>query len=227
MRQPGWAESTEPSWPGCTGTAQAAAVPQEPLAPAGWRPLPSGPRRSRWSRWRPRRGEVARAVVVVVVLATCGVGVGLVWWQVAPRLGFRIVSAGNGTPVTPESEQFFAADGWFVLLTLLAGLLAAGVVWSMRSFRGPFATVTLAAGGVLGAVVTWRIGLILAPAPSPTALRQVGQVVYPALRLRATAALVVEPIAAVLGYVLCAGFASRNDLGRPEGDATPALPPAY
>jgi hypothetical protein len=44
----------------------------------------------------------------------------------------------------------------------------------------------------------------------------VGNVVHTALRLRALAALVVEPIAAVIVYLLFSGFAGRNDLGRDE-----------
>src|SRR6266550_1980990 len=81
------------------------------------------------------------------------------------------------------------------------------------------ALVALTLAGLAGAVVTWKFGTVLAPAPTESALRDVGRVVYPALRLRATAALVVEPVAAVVTYLLCAGFAAQNDLGRQD---TPA-----
>jgi hypothetical protein len=67
--------------------------------------------------------------------------------------------------------------------------------------------------------------MLLAPAPRQDLLREVGRLVYPALRLRALAALVVEPIAAVAIYLLLTGFSARQDLGRPAGP--PDLDPEY
>ncbi len=199
MRHSGWDEPAEASgrppggsqapWqlPGHTGLVEAGGYAEQPLPPAGWRPVATG----RPSRvWPPTRQEIVAAVGTVVALAAVGLPVALLWRGVAPRLGFRIVSSGNPVPVVPETEQFFAADGWFA--TALVGL---------------------ALGGLAGAVVTWKFAVVLAPGPSDAALHQVGNLVYPALRLRALAELVVEPIAAVIGYLVFTGFAGRNDLG--------------
>jgi hypothetical protein len=223
MRQPGWDEPAEASGqtsgqaPGYTGVVEAGGYAQ-PLPPAGWRPVATG-RRTR--AWEPTRREVIAALGTVAVLSVAGLGVAVAWLAVAPRLGFRVVSPGNAAPVVPETEQFFAADGWFALLTMAVGALAAVLLWRLRFTRGPAALVALALGGLAGAVVTWRFGSVLAPAPSDAALHAIGQVVYPALRLRALSALVVEPIAAVVTYLLFTGFAARNDLGREDAPPDP------
>jgi hypothetical protein len=178
--------------------------------------------------WRPTGREARAALVVIVLLAIVGAGVAVVWLQVAPRLGFRVVAPNSPEPVTAEQEQFFATDGWFTLLTLLVGMLATVLAWRVKALRGPVGMVAVAVGGLAGAVVTWRLGLLLAPAPTAAQLQEVGRVVYPALRLRATAALMVEPLVAVGVYLLLVGFASRPDLGRGDGEPPrPPLPPSY
>jgi hypothetical protein len=164
---------------------------------------------------------VVTGLGAVVLLATAGLGLAVAWVAVAPRLAFTVVSPGQGVSTVPEGEQYFAADGWFTLLTLAAGVLAAALAWQVRSVRGPTVLVALALGGLAGALVTWRLGAVLAPGPAEQALRQVGGVVHQGLELRAQSALVAEPIAAVLTYLLCAGFASRTDLGRQDGPPEP------
>jgi hypothetical protein len=196
----------------------------QPLPPAGWRPLQLPPRPR---VWRPSRGEVRAAIVVVVLLAAVGAAMAVAWWQLAPRLGFRIVSPGNAESIAAEQEQFFATDGWFTLLTLAVGVLAALLAWRIKALRGPVGMLAVAVGGVAGALVSWRLGLLLAPAPTQAQLQEVGRIVYPALRLRATAALMVEPLAAVGTYLLLVGFAPRPDLGHPDGDPPLSLPPPY
>ena len=156
--------------------------------------------------WPPTRREVVTAASFVVALAGVGALLALLWVQLAPRLAFRVVQPGRALPVVPEGEEYVAADGRFVLLTLGVGALAGLVGWLLRSSRGPLVLAALAAGGLLGAVVTWRLGLWLEPGYSPQDLQEAGRIVYLPLELGALAALVVEPIAAVLVYLLCAGL---------------------
>jgi hypothetical protein len=162
------------------------------------------------------------------VLAAVGVLVALLWWRIAPRLGFRVVAGGGAVPTVPEEEQFFGTDAWYVLLTLAVGLAAGAAAWWLRSLRGPAMLVALGIGGLAGAAVAWRVGLLLAPAPTAADFAQVGRVVYPALRLRATAALFVEPFVAVFVYLLHVCLSSRPDLGHPAdqpvGEPSPATP---
>jgi uncharacterized membrane protein YeaQ/YmgE (transglycosylase-associated protein family) len=199
-------------------------APGQPLPPAGWRPLPPAPRRP---VWRPTRAEVRAGLLLIVVLAVVGAGVALLWWQVTPRWGFKVDPSGNLVPLDPEQEQVFATDGWYMVFTLIVGLLATLLAWRVKALRGPLGLIALGVGSLLGAVITWRAGLLLAPAPTTAQLHEIGRVVYPALRLRATAALMVEPLAAVAVYLLLVGFSARPDLGRPDADHHAPLPPPY
>ncbi|HVQ89955.1 MAG TPA: hypothetical protein VMU51_02865 [Mycobacteriales bacterium] len=221
---PGEPGAGQSGWGQLSYGGEPLAAPGQPLPPAGWRPLPPAPRRP---SWQPTRSEIRAGLLAILLLAVLGAGVAVLWWQVAPRLGFRVVTPGNPEPVAAEQEQFFATDGWYMLLTLLVGILATVLGWRVKALRGPAGLVALTAGSLLGAVITWRGGLLLGPAPTEAQLQIVGKVVYPALRLRATAALMVEPLAVVGTYLLLVAFSARPDLGRPDGDGPPPLPPPY
>ena len=172
--------------------------------------------------WPPTRPEWTAALGVVAVLALLGALLAPLWEQLAPRLAFRVDQPGRALPVVPEAEEYVAADARFVLLTLAAGVVVGLACWFLRSSRGPLVLLALAVGGLLGAVVTWRLGLWFGPGFRPEELQEVGRTVYQPLTLRARAALVVEPVAAVVVYLLAVGFSSRNDLGR---DDDPQVPP--
>jgi hypothetical protein len=198
------------SLPAYTGPYPASG--EYPDIPPDWRRVGLPP-----SPWPVTRPEAVAGIATVVALAVLGVLSAFVWLRVAPRLGFQITADG-AAPVRPEEEQFFATDAWFVLLTVVWGLVAAVALWRVPRLRGPAAVVTLAVGGVVGAIVTWRLGLVLGPAPTKAATETVGNVVYPALKLRALSALVIEPLGAVGLYLVLVGFGT-HDLGR--GDTPP------
>lgn len=187
--------------------------PDHPVGPDGAVTL-STPRRPRlWLT----RGDVRGGLLVAGVLTLAGLPVGVIWYLVAPRLGFRVDASGNLLPVGPsESEALIGADGWFTLLTAAAGLLAGVAAWWWRSVRGPIVAAGLAAGGLLGALLASWVGHLLGHGPSAAELHQVDRLIHAPLHLRATVALVVEPFVAVFGYVVGASFAGEDDLGRPS-----------
>jgi hypothetical protein len=195
------------------------------LPPPG---LPAEPARRRVRLWPPTRPEWVTALVAVAALAVVGAALAPLWVHLAPRLAFRVDQPGRALPVVPEAEEYVAADGRFVFVTLVAGVVAAVGCWLVRRSRGPLVLLALAAGGLLGAVITWRLGIRIGTGYQPADLRQVGKVVYQPLTLRAKSALVVEPVAAVLAYLLAVGFSSRTDLGH-ESTATAPTPatPAF
>ena len=178
--------------------------------PGPWGP---GPRRAQRPSWPPTRRELTTALGVVVAFAVLGAALAVLWVRLAPRLEYRVVQPGRAVPVVPESEEYVAADGRFVLITLAAGVLAGLVCWLLRRSRGPVVLAAVALGGLLGAVVTWRLGVWLGPGYQPQELQEVGRIVIQPLELRAVAALVVEPVAAVAVYLLGVGFTVHNDLG--------------
>jgi hypothetical protein len=183
----------------------------------GWPPQRPPHRRS----WPPSRREVGTALATVVGLALLGAALALLWVRLAPRLEFRVVEPGRAVPVIPEAEEYVAADGRFVLITLAAGVVAGLVCWLLRGSRGPLVLTALALGGLLGAVLTWRLGVWLGPGYQPQDLQDVGRTVAQPLELQARAALVVEPVAAVLVYLLAAGFTVHNDLGVDPEESRP------
>lgn len=175
-------------------------------------PLRPAARRSHW----PRQSEVRWAVVVVATLALVGLGAGALWIGVAPRQAFLVVKAGEAVRARPEGEAFVADDGWYFLITLAVGVLAGILAWLPRSGRGLLMPVALAAGGTAGALVTWVFGEWLTPDLGRAALQRVGATLLYQVQLKAEAAVVAEAFAAVVVYLILAGFAARDDLGNPD-----------
>jgi hypothetical protein len=198
---------------GMYGTPGAAAGPY-PAPPGGFGTLETyGRAEVRPKVWPPAKPEWVTAAVVVGALAVVGAAVAPLWVALAPRLAFRVDQPGRALPVVPEAEEYIAADGRFVVITLVVGVLAGIACWLVRRSRGPLVLLALAAGGLLGAVITWRLGLRIGTGYQAADLHQVGKIIYQSLTLRAKAALVVEPVAAVLVYLLGVGFTADNDLG--------------
>jgi hypothetical protein len=167
-----------------------------------------------------RKAEWVTAAVLIGALAVVGTAVAPLWVHLAPRLAFRVDQPGRALPVIPEAEEYIGADGRFVFITLVVGLLAGLACWLVRRSRGPLVLLALAVGGLLGAVITWRLGMRIGTGYQPADLQHVGRIVYQPLTLRAKSALVVEPVAAVLAYLLGVGFAARNDLGQNRGTSS-------
>ncbi|HEY9476376.1 MAG TPA: hypothetical protein VIS06_21310, partial [Mycobacteriales bacterium] len=139
--------------------------PVGPVGPVSGAAVHEPPRR-KVPRWADRKDLVGGATVVVAMVAT-GLLLGVVWYLVAPRLAFRVGPSGDFLPVgAVESEALIGADGWFVALTALVGLVAGLAGWLWRSVRGPAVAVGLAAGGVVGALVASWIGHLLGHGPS-------------------------------------------------------------
>jgi hypothetical protein len=206
----------EPAEPGNEpGAHHPVAAPEPP--PYGYPAYPEwggGPPPRPGVRLVPTRRELVAAGTVLAGLAALGVPVALLWAALSPRLAFRVTRPGYALPVIPEAEEYIAADGRFALLTLGAGVLAGLVCWWSRRARGPVLVLALAVGGLAGALVAWRLGAVFAPGYKPADLQVVDRIVRQPLQLGARAALVVEPIAAVVVYLLAVVFANRHDLGR-------------
>ncbi|GAB3186233.1 uncharacterized protein DUF2567 [Micromonospora palomenae] len=141
----------EPATPGGDPWSQ----PGGPGPAASWPPayagLPEQPAD------RPRR-PVAATLATVLALTVLGVPLGLLWAAVAPDTPV-LKTAEGAIYAQPQPEQPIAADGWFSLLGLGFGLLAAVGLWVvLRRRRGP-AVLTGAAFGALGAaLVAWQVG---------------------------------------------------------------------
>jgi hypothetical protein len=173
---------------------------------------------------------VAVNVAAAVATVVAGVPLGLLWAALAPSV--PVVRTADGAVLTqPEPEEFIAADGWFTLLGLGFGVLAATIVWLLlRRHRGPAGLVAVALGGVGAGVVAWqtgrRVGLadyrrLLESAPvgqtfgKPPDLRAGGfQWLFDVLPV-VRGDLLLPAFAAVVTYTLLAGWSRWPSL-RPE-----------
>ncbi len=92
-----------------------------------------------------------------------GVVVGVAWRVVAP-LATLETRDGGVVSVGRSAETSIAADGWFAVCALVAGVLAAFLSgWWLRDSRLG-ALIGLTVGGVAGSLVAWRLGVLLGPA---------------------------------------------------------------
>jgi hypothetical protein len=160
------------------------------------------------------RTELIEAAVVTAVMALLGGALlGVLWWWLAPHV--PLVSDGSAVYFKDtEGEQAAGVDGTFTLLALGAGALSALVVFLLRRSGGVPLVVALTVGGLLGAVLAWRLGVWLGPETDVAArAKEVGQgVTFSApLKLGAKGALLAWPLAGLLVHLgLTALFGPRD-----------------
>ena len=99
------------------------------------------------------------AAAAIVGTAVLGVGAGFLWMALAPRAVLVVVAPGSANVVNPETSAFIAADGWFILLSVLGGLVSglAGYPLAVRRYREP-AMAGVLVGGLAAALVAMWIG---------------------------------------------------------------------
>jgi hypothetical protein len=104
-------------------------------------------------------GRKASAVVVagLVVGAVSGVALGVVWWQLAPRVPL-IVQPGTTFPETYQPEGYLAADVAFGALAAVAGVVVTIGLANMR--RDHLLSVLIAGllASAVGTTAMWFVG---------------------------------------------------------------------
>lgn len=101
----------------------------------------------------------ASAVIVagLVVGLVSGLALGVVWWQLAPRVPL-LVRPGAAYPQGYQPEGYLAADATFGLLGLIAGIAITIGLANMR--REHLASVLVAGllAGAIGVAAMWLVG---------------------------------------------------------------------
>lgn len=92
------------------------------------------------SRGRMVAGQVVTALVLMVALAVLGGVGGVVWHLIAPRTEL-VFSDGVVNFVGPAPAQPVAADGWFAVIALLAGIVTGSLTQAFLHHRMPGAVV--------------------------------------------------------------------------------------
>jgi hypothetical protein len=169
-------------------------------------------------------GDVRAAAAVIGILAVLGVLAGIVWGLASPHsLGFV---AAPGQVIPNETEQFIAADGRFLFITVIIGVFAGAVCWFWRARRGPVMAVGLAVGGLVGAALTALVGHLIGGGHAGGALN--ARITLP-ITVHARGFLGLEAGSALLVYLGGTLMSAPDDLGRrpsarPAADRVPGGP---
>ncbi|MGP2438045.1 AAA family ATPase [Streptomyces sp. JW3] len=163
------------------------------------------------------KAEVRQAAVITVAVAVSGALLGVLWWWLAPSVplvGDVVDKSWVVYLKDSEGEQAVGVDGTFTLLALAFGLVSALAVFLLRRRGGVPLVVALGVGGLLGALLAWRVGVWLGPAQDVVAhAREAGKgVTFSApLKLGAKGALLAWPLAGLLAHLgLTALFGPRD-----------------
>jgi hypothetical protein len=99
------------------------------------------------------RAFLVTAVAVSLVAAPLGV----LWAYVVPHAGYVLDPNGQGA-LAGQDGEFMRADGWFLLMTAIVGLLTGVVAWWLTNGHEPAAVVGLAVGSIFASIAVARIG---------------------------------------------------------------------
>lgn len=149
---------------------------------------------------RHRGGAARDAAVVLGAYLLVGVGCGVLWWLAVDPATFTKVD-GRGSMGELDLGKRFNADGWYVVIGVLAGLVSGLVLtaWRSRDFLLTTGLVVLGSG-LAAAVMTWT-GHALGPGETDAALEaaSAGEQVPTQLSVTAKAAYLVWPLGALVG----------------------------
>ncbi|MGH2603378.1 MAG: DUF2567 domain-containing protein [Dehalococcoidia bacterium] len=183
---------------------------------------------------RERDRELIAALGVALATAVLGVLLGFVWYLLAPPLPLKKVDGGLAY-TSPNPEQQVAQDGWFTILGLIFGILAAVLVWVIfRRWRGPIQLFAVALGAAGAGYLAWLVGReigldayrdVVAAAPlntvveKPIDLSATGgdRICLPerCVTLR-SGDILIPALGAAIGYSLLAGWSRWPSLRRHE-----------
>jgi hypothetical protein len=166
-------------------------------------------------RERPLVRDAAFVLAWFVVLAVVAA---VVWWQVTPLAEYTR-TADNAQMDEQQLGRQVAADGWYVVIAGVGGLLSGIMLLSLRR-RDPVATVVLVVlGSLLGGWLMLRLGLWLGPSDPKSVLPHVpvGTKVPLQLEPKATGVLYVWPIMALVGAI--GVIWGTDDVGAPRREA--------
>lgn len=149
------------------------------------------------------RANVGALLLVLGVLIAAGAVAGLVWHLVAPRTEYvfrdGVAQFTQTVPSTPV-----AADGWFAVIALVAGVLSGSLTQALLHRRIVGAVIGLALGTVFASLITWQVGHWFGSAEFEQAVRTAenATTVLAPLDVRAKGVLTLWPLAAMLTIFL-------------------------
>ena len=110
--------------------------------------------------------------VIVVGSVLLGAPAGLIWSRVAPHLTVTVNKDGVSADNLESTKAFIGADGSYLVVMLVMGLICGGMAWWLARRSGPFAVAALVVGGVLAALIAASVGLRPGAAHAIAALKE-------------------------------------------------------
>lgn len=157
-------------------------------------------------------GQLRIGVAAALVIAVLGVPAGLLWTTVAPRTTY-VIAGGKALLGDPESQTLIAADGWFAVLTAVAGLLCAVIAYTLAGRYGEIGLISaLGAGGTAAGLVAWWVGSLIGRSAFQHQLHTArdGTTVKNALDLHAAGVVIAWPLVGIVAF----GLLEALDLAR-------------
>jgi hypothetical protein len=159
------------------------------------------------------RGVLLRLALLQLMLS---LALGALWFVVAPTPEYEVASGGLFF-VSSQPSEFIAMDGWFAGLAAVAGIVAGLYVARGDRWSIP-ALVLVAAGGLGGSWLAWKLGHALGPGEAQLEAGLVGgTIVYGPLDLEALGVLAVWPIVSLVVVLFALAWRSPE----PEADTGP------
>jgi hypothetical protein len=162
-------------------------------------------------------GQLRIGIVATLVMAALGVPAGLLWTAVAPRTTY-VIAGGKAIIGDPESQALIAADGWFAVLTALAGLACGVVAYVLAGrYRETGLLAALGVGGAAAGLVAWWVGSMVGRSSFQHQLRTArdGTTAKGALDLHAAGVVIAWPLIAIVVF----GLLEALDVARRESRA--------
>lgn len=141
-----------------------------------------------------------------------GAVMGVLWWWITPSERWVKLDGGFGAAQL-SSPSWFAADGWFLILGSLAGVVLVAASWRLGKGQPRALVVAVVIGSALVSVVAWTVGGLLGPPDVDAAAESVavGDVVDGSLGLRALGVLGAPAVASLATLAMMLSMASVSD----------------
>ena len=150
-------------------------------------------------RWRQ---DLIASSLTAAFTVLLGAPIGLLWSGLAPHAHVAIDAAGANV-VDGATEVFIGGDGWFLAVTLIAGIVCGTLAWLLARRSAPYVVVALVGGGLLAAYVASKVGVRIGQDELKAALASGAKGNYTAnVALQMKEAIVVWPLGALVSFVV-------------------------
>jgi hypothetical protein len=159
-------------------------------------------------------GQLRIGVAATLVIAVLGVPAGLLWTTVAPRTTY-VIAGGTKLLGDPESQTLIAADGWFAVLTAVAGLLCGVVAYVLAGRLREIGLLgALGVGGAAAGLIAWGVGGLVGRSSFQHLVHTAkdGTTARGALGLHASGVVIAWPLIAIVVF----GLLEALDVARRE-----------